>query len=842
MPVSNFLGDLLVEQLDRGASHNALFPVVKAMAYQLTRQGQIPCTKMSEAFTDGSDTEKELKVLFHTIHRKTLRSLVLGFLAYDLYDEDSDNWKHIYAPNGSGTYVIATSIKGRHGLFLSRYEIKELSMLIEKYAVACTVWAKIKDSYGQASQVSQEEEELLKEAMMIDNQLLRKKNQEWSVGDRFREPRCWSGRNGTANAAALIKMLTRRRDGHFDGNVHQAQSPVYVGCAHQIKKRMLAHDPDLSSLAGSSSMLKLMLASIRYMGLKPMVHSVPMVMVWKGEQIPLSEILVTVLAQSLVTQHGLNLIQPGTNSSMDERTTDHHQSVIENSWVRRSWFKENLEKSIGFRSGRPLYQAALDRLNTERLSAGQLRRATGSGLATKRRYSQLSDNGEKRNPESVRQDAAIAFTDVEDEVDRSRETEEVLLGENAGATGNDGGISGLEEDILFDGADDNDDDAEFSDEDFTDKSAIDSQSEDEAPQKSNNGSSGKATPAQKQQKLSQDFFELPPELQTIGQHQAAKLARAADSSKGWVRKHRSQIQELDILEGWIPTAEDAMKDGTWTQQQEDVFQQGLQDDPYLQYLQSVSIPRGNKGFIPMWKKICKLRRCFPTSIISPLNYLEYHGRVTLADGTQAADPVWTRGFSDRLVRLTLGGPWGTNITLLTLFIRYAVACRINDRRAVPFAHETDSKFLDTMRMRLYVSRDSSKSIPQIHKEVRRGIEATGLALPWYSVLMRNIKKVAYSQETEAHRGGEDEGAFSPYRVLTEDLHCVDRAVHHCKDLGRPMFASVGDSARLLSHERGGYDFPKTEEDMRYLLCRIYVAQKRHMEIEPFSAPSQSSSG
>ncbi|RYP26369.1 hypothetical protein DL768_011737 [Monosporascus sp. mg162] len=834
MPVSNFLGDLLVEQLDKGASHNALFPVVKAMAYQLTRQGQIPCVKISEAFADGSDTEKELKVLFHTIHRKTLRSLVLGFLAYDLHDEDSDNWKHIYAPNGSGTYVIATSIRGRHGSFLSRYEIKELSMFIEKYAVACTLWAKIKDSYGQASQVSQEEEELLKEAMMIDNQLLRKKNQEWRVGDRFREPRCWSGRNGTANAAALVKMLTRRRDGHFDGNVHQVQSPVYIGCAHQVKKRMLAHDPDLSSLAGSSSMLKLMLACIRYMGLKPMVRSVPMVMVWKEEQIPLSEILVTVLAQSLVTHHGLNIIQPGTNSSMDERTTDHHQSVIEHTWVRRSWFKDNLEKSLCFRSGKLLYQGALDSLNTERLSAGQLPGVERhSSITPPRQYS----------PESVRQDAAIAFTDVEDEGVRGRETEEVLFGEeNSGATGNDGGVSELEEDVLFDGADDNNDAADFSDEDFTDKSAIDSQSEDEAPQKSSNGSSGKATPAQKQQKLSEDFLGLPPELQTIGQHQAAKLERTANSSKGWVRKHRSQIQELDILEGWIPTAEDAIKDGIWTQQQEGLFQQGLQDDPYLQYLQSLSVPRGNKGFIPMWKKICKLRRCFPNSIISPLNYLEYHGRVTLADGTQAADPVWTRGFSDRLVRLTLGGPWGANITLLTLFIRYAVACRINDRRAVPFAHATDSKFLDTMRMRLYVSRDGSKSIPQIHKEVRRGIKATGLNLPWYSVLMRNIKKVAYKKETEAYRGGEDQSAFSPYRVLTEDLHCVDRAVHHCKDLGRPMFASVGDSARLLSHERGGYDFPKTQEDIRYLLARIYVAQKRHMEIEPFLPPSQSPSG
>ncbi|RYP67577.1 hypothetical protein DL770_008595 [Monosporascus sp. CRB-9-2] len=381
------------------------------------------------------------------------------------------------------------------------------------------------------------------------------------------------------------------------------------------------------------------------------------------------------------------------------------------------------------------------------------------------------------------------------------------------------------------------DEVNFEDEEFTDESAIESQSEDEAPQRPSSVASGKATAAQKQQKLDADFNDLPTELQTVAQHHSVKLARAASSSKAFVGKHRGEIKSMRVLEAWIPTAQQEIDAGVWTQDEEDALQQRIRDDPYLAYLRGLTVPPGNKGFIPMWKKICRLRRCFPTIIISPRNHLEYDGRVALADGTEFADPVWTRGFCDRLVRLALGGPWGGNVTLLALFIRYAVACRINDRGAVPFAHATDSRFLDTMRTRLYVSRDGSKSIPQIHKEVRRGMKATGLDLPWYSLVMRNIEKAAYDKETRADRGAGGEGR-APYRVRTEDLHCVERAVHHCKDLGLPTFASVGDKARVLSHGRS-YDLPKTDADLRHLLILAQVAWERRRRIDQLHPPPPS---
>lgn len=269
-----------------------------------------------------------------------------------------------------------------------------------------------------------------------------------------------------------------------------------------------------------------------------------------------------------------------------------------------------------------------------------------------------------------------------------------------------------------------------------------------------------------------------------------------------------------------------MKDGIWTSGLEDDFQQRLQDDLYLQSIrEAFRIPSGNRGYIPMWKKICLLRRCFPTDIISEENHLEYGASdlMILPDGTEAPNPVWNRGFCERLSRLALGGPWGGNMSLLALFIRYTTACRLNDRRNVPFIHRTDSTFLDTMSIKLSQTRDATKSIPQIHKEVRQEMIAKGIILPWYSTIMRNIEKRAYSKDYVIQGNGIKK--YTLYRVRTEDLRCVEYAVHHCKDLGMPIFTSIGDTARTLSHGRQ-YDFPKTEADIQYLQERIYVAKKR----------------
>lgn len=394
-----------------------------------------------------------------------------------------------------------------------------------------------------------------------------------------------------------------------------------------------------------------------------------------------------------------------------------------------------------------------------------------------------------------------------------------------------------------DGGDDEDDDDNDDDDvdmhDYDDD--VDSQSEDERFQRQG----GKATAAEKAQKLMADFHRLPAEMQTISQLDAVKLNNTTKSAKRWIKKHRSWSPSQETLEGWLRSAEQAMEDGIWTEEHEEDFQQGLQEDPYLDYIRtSFQVPPGNKGYIPMWKKICRLRECFPTSIICQSNMLEYGASdpITLSDGSQAPNPVWNRGFCDRMVRLALGGPWKGNIFLLAMFIRYAVACRMNDRRSIPMEHRSTDMFLSSMERVLGEQRDGTQSIPRIHKAVRRQIRRTGVYLPWFSMLMRNIEKLAYKKETVPFFD-EDEIERRPYRVLTEDLHSVELAVHHCKDMGQSMFSSVGDKAKIASHERG-YDYPKNSADLQHLNELHYVAEKR-LELKKQLAPvpqSSSSSG
>lgn len=388
-------------------------------------------------------------------------------------------------------------------------------------------------------------------------------------------------------------------------------------------------------------------------------------------------------------------------------------------------------------------------------------------------------------------------------------------------------------------SDDDDDDNDDYDVDMHDyDDDVDSQSEDERFQRQG----GKATAAEKAQKLMADFHRLPAEMQTISQLDAVKLNNTTKSAKRWIKKHRSWSPSQETLEGWLRSAEQAMEDGIWTEEHEEDFQQGLQEDPYLDYIRtSFQVPPGNKGYIPMWKKICRLRECFPISIICQSNMLEYGASdpVTLSDGSQAPNPVWNRGFCDRMVRLSLGGPWKGNIFLLAMFIRYAVACRMNDRRFIPMEHRTSDTFLSAMGRVLGEQRDGTQSIPRIHKAVRRQIRQTGVYLPWFSMLMRNIEKLAYKNET-APFFGEDEVERRPYRVLTEDLHCVELAVHHCKDMGQSMFSSVGGKAKIASHERG-YDYPKNSADLQHLNELHYIAEKRLMLEKELAPASQSSS-
>ncbi|KAI2779028.1 hypothetical protein F4815DRAFT_475894 [Daldinia loculata] len=374
-PVCDRFAQQIVESLDNGAALESVFPMVVDMAKEWREQSVVPSSKTIEAFEDkGGEAYNDLRILFHTLDRKTLRSLLLGTLPHDLYDKDSPNWENIYNQDGPGTYVVGISIEDRRGSFLSRNEIEQIIGCLRDYKTAWEAWDEIKDAFSQ-DQLSRAQKSALNKALAIDNVMLFDKDK-WQVGDDYTQPRCSKGKIG--NLDELIAMLGRRMDASFDGEVHQLSCPVYVGCGRRVPSRLLQHNPDYSNMSRSSNTLKLLVSCIRYIGLKPIVHTIPMVMVWEESQIPLAEMLVTVLAQSLVTINGLNVAQPGTSSTLSDDNKTIYFETKKHVWIDRPWFMTNIEESLAVRTNRDIYCNALKKIGSF-MSEAELREIIAKG-------------------------------------------------------------------------------------------------------------------------------------------------------------------------------------------------------------------------------------------------------------------------------------------------------------------------------------------------------------------------------------------------------------------------------------------------------------------------------
>ncbi|KAH9907085.1 hypothetical protein F4778DRAFT_613623 [Xylariomycetidae sp. FL2044] len=775
----------LVRDLDAGASLDSLFTYVKEMARAFhTEQNFLSCPKTLEAFQDNTQTQREIQALFHTIPRPTLRSLVLGLLPHDLHDDDSANWANIYHPTGPGTYLIGISIRGRRGAFLSQVEIHEVIHLLNSYKVACEAWKTLDDadSWGQ-SQLTDWQEACLALAMRIDNHMMVKRN-EWNSGRRFEKPRCFSGRTGLCNLEALIASLRNRLSADYDQEVYQLTAPAYVGCSHRVKKRAIHHDPDYGNLSGSSSMLKLLLCCIGEMGLRPQVHTIPIVMVWEENQIQLSEILVHVLAQSLVSLNGLNIIQPGTSPIPDERHRDLYDATKHHVWFRRLFLKENIILSLTERQRTDILRDTLDGVQ---------------------RYQMV--HSPKSSPKRKGPSASEVDTH-EDGTKRARRDRDSLDDQSDPPASFHHSV----EDAMP--VQDSESLEWIDDERFTDNSPIDSDSDNEQ-----DGRKAKVDTPLAQ--LIGAFKKLPAELQRIAKDQPRKLTRMAEKSEAWIKKSKGSIRSnQDLLEQLFP-AEQCLDD-LWTRDDELKFQRALLASPYKQYLMVYKPSTSINRFVSMWKRVCRITHRAPPTILCRSNGLEYAAtpRITLTDGSSCPDPIWTARFCDKFSKLTIGGPWGNNMALFTLFLRYTVACRINDRRKLLFEHNTESKFMERMQDRLGPNRDPRKSIPKIHQEVRASLNKDGVQLPWYSHMFRKLEQLTYKAEESS-----DEDEETPYQLTTGDLTVVQRAVSNCKVFGRPMFQPVGDISRVLIHGLG-YEYPKDIEDIRALQLAYYEKVER----------------
>lgn len=136
-----------------------------------------------------------------------------------------------------------------------------------------------------------------------------------------------------------------------------------------------------------------------------------------------------------------------------------------------------------------------------------------------------------------------------------------------------------------------------------------------------------------------------------------------------------------MLRSRLPCAEDHYDDVWGEEEEEELLASFPEDDAYRVYV-STRDHGITTSYFAMWRKICRLRGCFPEQIIRAKHYLEYGEQVQVARGLWKPDPNWTKNFCRILEVLVIYSPCGDNMSLLGLFIRYAVACH-TDRRRVP---------------------------------------------------------------------------------------------------------------------------------------------------------------
>ncbi|KAK8127148.1 uncharacterized protein PG998_002907 [Apiospora kogelbergensis] len=313
-----------------------------------------------------------------------------------------------------------------------------------------------------------------------------------------------------------------------------------------------------------------------------------------------------------------------------------------------------------------------------------------------------------------------------------------------------------------------------------------------------------------------------------------RMKRNATEHREWVEKH-GRFSKARVLQPLEPVF-----NRKWSQDDEAELVRQVRHDPYQQWLHAqLRLPgsSSNNYWQPMWTRMLGLRKCRPTDIIGRGQFLEYGPSHKTLAGRVYPDPLWNGTFCKKLLRLVLCCPDG-DVRLVCVFLRYAVACRINDRRPVPLVHDFSGEdpFLADLQADLYAT-DGRRSLAKIHHDARKRwqqerAQQRGYSpkLPWYSDMLRNIEKELYRKDTPEFRGavGHKLVDFEPYQVETSDLSALLRAFDSVRQNGVALFANSADTARAMGEVRkfDGVPYPKTLADFKELLAKVHLSERR----------------
>ncbi|KAI1480341.1 hypothetical protein F4774DRAFT_425116 [Daldinia eschscholtzii] len=376
-PLVSALQAKLVRQIDQGAMYDEMYATVVEMGEELSEQNVVKVDDMITALKN--DDGNQMTLLLHTIPRPVLRSIVMRMVAYDFWERDSDNRMLLYDREGPGAYIVTLSVLNRRGRAWSVKENKEIIKYLKLYAHAIETYEREGDSYGD-SQLVEHDRTSMQVAADIDKVYQKtdsesggienKSDSESSGPSWWQEPRFASSSktNKSRSVRHLIQMLRKRNIANVDENEPAKQSVCMVGNSDDIEKRTQNHRL-ISALSNTAHCWGLLVSCLKYAGLEPEETIIPVCKAWKVEHINMAEILVTVLAGSLISVGGLNVKQAGTKSEKNPPHARVFESGRIHVWRSKPWFHENLAHSNPSLSKLLEAEQELDEIDMDALEA-----------------------------------------------------------------------------------------------------------------------------------------------------------------------------------------------------------------------------------------------------------------------------------------------------------------------------------------------------------------------------------------------------------------------------------------------------------------------------------------
>jgi len=147
-----------------------------------------------------------------------------------------------------------------------------------------------------------------------------------------------------AGYPVFCERLEQRISATLDpsGTTRQRQSVVQVGCSTNLDRRMNDHDP-LAGLGNSSKAWALLCSCLKKLKIRFEPVIVPIVKVWKPDQLRLAEIMVTMLASSMMWDGGLNEVQAGGRAARAD--PDKFGEALKQIFIIKPWATANLQSS-----------------------------------------------------------------------------------------------------------------------------------------------------------------------------------------------------------------------------------------------------------------------------------------------------------------------------------------------------------------------------------------------------------------------------------------------------------------------------------------------------------------